>query len=826
MPTSRSDDSKKASKRGRPSLAPWRPLAEDPSRWGALGDGEKRRLGEALRDLFFAERGADDALGRALLAAARPEPVAQVDGLDVSFYPGGRFCKVRFVDERLVAPASLRPLFARPAAPSLLAVFVDPREFSFRTFENLIPLDRHFARCPASLALTDRRPLGSRGGAWSFSVAAPEPTREALARLDGLGLYVPPLDDTARGGERFIFHAARLAEALTRAISGAMGDVLGGPGVFSHVNPVFRCNRFEPGDGRFHRHLDNPYFDRDRRHVSRYTLLLYLTGGQGAPALQIGDDVALASIDAMTCVVFDQRLEHEGSPYTGGRKVFLRSELIFQVERLAELPAAGQSFARACYLAGESLLDPGLARAASAQFHRAAAARWGAPGEDDAPEETFVHKTFRGVHFVASGHDFWFPKGALSLPECAALTLLDFFNARVDGAPFRSLCSAEVVRGDAPGWIERLLGPHAAPPGEPVFAPLDPRSLFPPAPAPDQSICCSYHTSQFHLHPSVIDRYTEAQRFARERLASAPVALMGQQILVDPARFIVEDSRIHVLSARALAPVHFAACQNGSIPPGVLVGVRANVEALQPLVPPILFAETDGCHHLMFDFFRNSWMVDFDQETAPIPALIEKLDDPQAWGASPWDAVEERLRGADPLDSVAGSLWWQGRPVWVSFEGREIDASDPTTDADTLEALLLSGDRRARVAAAGNPNLPADALERLLAPEIDREDAFERGEEHVAAWQNPATPVLMLQRPSDVHEEAARLVLLWLEHLHGVRKGDPGEPLQGRVERWGFDLSAPPGLAQGHAIVRDFALHLGALFSLFPPISSDFFPSD
>lgn len=858
----------------RAALESWRSLLEAPERWASLPDDSKRRLGETLRDLFFSAKTPGDdleTLGRALLAVIRPEPVAQVDGLDVSFYPGGRFCKVRFVEEKHL-PISLRRFFARPAAAglasgatggarpgaslALLAVFVDPREFSFRTFENLIPLDRYFERGAVEFTLKGGRPLVAGSGAWSFAVEAPEATRKALLGLDDLGLYVPPLDTTARGGQRFLFHAARLAEALTRALRGALGAALGGPGVFSHVNPVFRCNRFEPGDDRFHRHLDNPYSDRDRRHISRYTLLLYLTGGTGAPALRLGDDGSLTTLDAMTCVVFDQRIEHEGGPFLDGRKVFLRSELIFEVAELRDLPAAGELFARACYLTGESLFAPELSNHVQEHYRRAAEAHWQPRGQGgrqehdrrtaeahregstgatmlgdpyrssgiDVPGEPFLHRSFRGVHYVANGHDFWFPRGALSLPACAAVTLLDFFNARVDGVPFRSLCQTEVVHAGEPGWIGELLAPHGGPLAEPVVAPLDREALLPPPPAADHDICCSYHTDHPHRIPEVIERYEEARAFARERLASAPIALMGQQILLDPARFVVEESRIHVLSERALSPVHFAACQNASIPPGILVGVGATLEALQPLVPPILFVESGGCVHLMFDFFRNGWAIDLGPRPAPIPALLEDLDEPHLWGASPWDAAEERLSGGGSPDELAGLCWWQGRPVVVSLDDREVDASDPTLDPGILEELLQSDDRRARVAAAANPNLPSDTLAGLLKPVFDSHDTYlERREEHVAAWQNPSTPVVMLLQPRDDYPEAARQVLLWLEHLHGVRLGSAHESLEPRVESWTLSLQAPPGRRHEHRIVRDFASYLGDIFRLAPPPSEDLF---
>ncbi|XVQ07452.1 hypothetical protein ACQP1W_33295 [Spirillospora sp. CA-255316] len=195
------------------------------------------------------------------------------------------------------------------------------------------------------------------------------------------------------------------------------------------MNPVFRCNRFEPGDTNFHRHRDTPYYDAARQQVSRYTVLLYLTGGSAEPALDLTGGAAIADIGPFTCVIFDQRYEHEGAPYRDGRKVFLRTELIFTDSEAAHDPEIGALFGKACYLTGESVFAPELARHADDYYDRVAAAHWDglAPG---AGREAFVHKRFRGVDFVANGYDFWFARSeALSLAECAAITLLDYFNA-------------------------------------------------------------------------------------------------------------------------------------------------------------------------------------------------------------------------------------------------------------------------------------------------------------------------------------------------------------------------------------------------------------
>jgi hypothetical protein len=54
--------------------------------------------------------------------------------------------------------------------------------------------------------------------AWVYGPALSDEARAQLSRLDALGLYVAPRNAASRGGRRFIFHAADLARALTRAL--------------------------------------------------------------------------------------------------------------------------------------------------------------------------------------------------------------------------------------------------------------------------------------------------------------------------------------------------------------------------------------------------------------------------------------------------------------------------------------------------------------------------------------------------------------------------------------------------------------------------------
>ena len=374
-----------------------------------------------------------------------------------------------------------------------------------------------------------------------------------------------PLNAASRGGVRFIFHSALLAEALTAAVAEALPPAAGEG--FSHVNPVFRCNRFEPGDANFHRHRDTPYFDAARRHVSRYTVLLYLTGGTGSPALDLGGGAAFDRIDAFTCVIFDQRREHEGAPFDDGRKVFLRTELVFAADGIIESPQIGALFGKACYLTGESVFAPELARQADDYFNRVAAAHWHGLGAGPA-RETFVHKEFRGVHFVANGYDFWFPRtDALSLAECAALTLLDYFNCKVGDTAFRALCRTAVIEADDADWIPAFLREQGS--GSATTS-VDKAAFFPEPEQPDGDICCPFHSSDVYdptRHDEIIKVYTGAQSFAKAHILPAPILMLGEEVALDPEQFVVQDGRIHVLGRDALAPVNFAACWNDGSQP-------------------------------------------------------------------------------------------------------------------------------------------------------------------------------------------------------------------------------------------------------------------
>lgn len=570
-------------------------------------------------------------------------------GLTLSPQRTERFTSPRVLDKRPLSRTFTKDCERVAGMRDFIVVYVDPDEWTFRTYENILPLDRLIA--PTELVLDDHRELAHEVHRFTL--------RGELPAFDDLPLYAPPLNAGTRGGKRYIFHAAPLADALTKAVRAALPDLRG----FSHVNPVFRCNRFEPGDEPFHRHLDTPYHDAARGQISQYTLLVYLTEGTGTPALQI-EDLKIEAIEARHCFVFHQAYEHAGAAYLDGRKVFLRTELIFEGTDVDHDPRIAALFAKACYLTGESVRDAELARDADRAYNAVAAAHW--TGALPPTTEPFVHKRFGGIPWIANGYDFWFDK-RLPLPDCAALVLLDYLNCTLDGVAFRARVDARTVRDEDPDAFFATL---AAPPPLPV---LDKAALFPRPES--RGSCCPAHARTWNAtrSPDVVDLYTRAQTFCRDRIDPAPITMLGQRVYLDPSRFQISGNQIHVLSRTRLAPVNFAACWNCHSSPPNFVDVDYEVGVVQPLVPPILWEATAHTHHLMFDFFRNGWAVSYDRYEVAIPRIrnvdYETVDETE----TPWLEAS----GTCAIDPARPDVQ---RPFWSEVNSaliRELYADRP-----------------------------------------------------------------------------------------------------------------------------------------------------
>ena len=159
---------------------------------------------------------------------------------------------------------------------------------------------------------------------------------------------------------------------------------------------------------------------------------------------------------------------------------------------------------------------------------------------------------------------------------------------------------------------------------------LEKKRLFPPPEEIDEDIAFKERIPDYQSWrdygdmtrcAEVIELLVECQAAAWREIEHAAIMMMGQEVFLDRERFIVEEDRVYVLTEQPLRPVHFAAMSWWEVEPEDFIDTEVTVEAPYLLVPPILYKRRENCIHLMFDFFRNNWMVTSRERTIEIPSI-------------------------------------------------------------------------------------------------------------------------------------------------------------------------------------------------------------
>lgn len=643
----------------------------------ALSETQKEILAIGIRDLSIADCSGllmheeQDILRGMIQIVKTISETLDIQGMDVSFHPSTTHTMPRFIEDldKKTEPSKTRRYAQVMNTPRLFAVFVNPADLSYHNFENIVPMDSWF-ECKASLEpqnameLSLERVKQERANREIFTCKLAGTSSSLLKDLTALDLYTNPLNKAIRGGERFIFHSSILSNVLTKAVrSSKVLDALEGGRLrssFEFVNYVFRSNRFKPNDAKFSNHRDTPYYDRSRSHVSKYTLLIYLSTGQSDPVLKV-DDTSLNEISKMTCVIFDQRYKHMGQAYCEGDKLFLRTELVFKDENLRHDDTVAALFSEACYMSGQSIFDEALALHADACFELANAQRWKVERSIPKPS-VYLHKSFHNVEFLTNGHSYWFAKGnSVDAKEFAILAILDYFNCKIGQQSFRSICKSKAVEKQITGteqmWellrareasstlnirrmqskdLDSLLKKTSDKPfsfqrqledwdGEPEeLEDFD----------KDGDGCCLTHSFPMFnpwLNEDIMASYKICCTYTLGKLRKAPILLLGQEIMLNESRITISGDKIFILredDEEGLAPINFAACWSGEETPPDFVVVGSEIRTPKLLLPPVTLTECRQGYQLGLDFFRNDWMVQVDEDVAvPIPDINENLFD-------------------------------------------------------------------------------------------------------------------------------------------------------------------------------------------------------
>jgi hypothetical protein len=640
----------------------------------SLSIDEKRVVALGVRDLFLAEwigiLNNDEKHILCGMTEILDDSVRniQVMGMGISFHPSTNFKAVRLIEALDdIIGEDYASLFAQVLDfPKLFAVFVNPTELSFHNFENIVPLDRWFE----SKIRNGQHELDDGLSLSFFDVRQLQDNREVFTcKLQGassllvkqvpsLDLYVAPLNKETRGGERFIFHSALLSKALNGAVrsSGMLGMLAKGhlASTFEFVNYIFRCNKFRAEDAKFTKHLDTPYYDSTQSHVSKYTLIIYLTSGHGEPALRVCD-VNIDNVEDMTCIIFDQSYEHEGNPFIEDDKIFIRTELVFTDRTLHHNSQIASLFGQACYMSGEGIFDQNLASYAHECFERANSLHW-AIEQNGALTSLYLHKHFGHIHFVTNGYDYWFTKdGNMNSIDCGVVAVMDYLNCKIENQPFRALCGTTTISDQfrsTEGVWAFLLGVEKEK-SEPFkrLEHSDMDNLFKKQPSkpfvkrppwydsePDEEEedegeqqCCPFHyyrTFDAWKNVEVRESYETCCQYTRDKILGVPILLFGQKVVINESNIKIFGDKMYFLKGSnesPIPPINFAACWN-DVSTLEFIDIDQEIGAPQLLIPPIIFHEFDQGYHFVLDLFRNDWMLEVnDGHKIPVPIISNDL---------------------------------------------------------------------------------------------------------------------------------------------------------------------------------------------------------
>jgi len=138
--------------------------------------------------------------------------------------------------------------------------------------------------------------------------------------------------------------------------------------------------------------------------------------------LRIGD-IEFSAFEPLQRVIFHQSLSHEGRPFPFGQKLFLRTELVFDVNEddMSFDPEVARMFNIACYT---SIFHREIQSYATELFNHSVACRFDALAK---PSYRLFFRTADGISYVTNGHDYWFLQ-SVDLKTAAIMVILDYFD--------------------------------------------------------------------------------------------------------------------------------------------------------------------------------------------------------------------------------------------------------------------------------------------------------------------------------------------------------------------------------------------------------------
>lgn len=599
----------------------------------SLNDEEKLSFCIGIRDLFFASENNllnEEEKELVLNIASRLEDDIlniQVNGIESSPYPTKTKKMSQWVERDLLEDFEENELiYFIQNKLELYLMFIDPSDLSFHNFENIIPFDsvsNDFKKSEFELSSIEKN---EDKEVFKCELKG---SRKDLLKLDSYDLYTSPFNQKSRGGKRFIFSSKQLAESLKDSILKSDLLKLKSFQGFQFVNHVFRYNKFACQDGKFKSHYDTPYYDSEARQYSKYTLLIYLTGGKGNPAFKIGESWILETIPEFTCIIFDQGFIHEGQCFMDNDKIFIRSELIFTCYKNFENdPLIGKIFNMACYMTKESIFHPELSEYVNNAFNHAAKMRRNIMEKNDL-KEVYLLKQWDNIQFITNGHDYWF-LSSIDKKVASILIILDYFGGKIGNLKYKKLIYSKMITNKINSKVNPInfliKNQSKKSTKEKLSKIIQDFDLGEEEPieygSGSDKQCCGYHVQGPYFYPDKNEEVIAAyeKRFSNLKFDQYSVYLFDNKIKINMDDIHVYDDMIEFEGTGTMNRINFAACWNDLSPKDYISETKKKVDVFS--LPPIYYFEMEKGINYTIDMFQNDFIIK-EESTIGIPFISD-----------------------------------------------------------------------------------------------------------------------------------------------------------------------------------------------------------
>ena len=553
------------------------------------------------------------------------ENIITANNLNISPYPTSIHRLPRLIDEELQNYETIKI-----KDKQFTMVFVDPTELSFHNLENIISMEYYFNKMNLKIKISDNSiylPMQNKLDIFSINLSG----CESLLDLNNDAFYTLPLNGNTRGGKRFIFQSSSLSNNLTKVVN-RIKKKYKNFNNFHHVNTVFRLNKFRPGDDKFDYHYDTPFYDSKHKYYSKYTMVIYLTQGtsksDNEPILLIKGNNEIAKIKNVnmgTCLLFNQKYEHQGNPMLDNDKIFIRTELIFKSQNpLNKDNKLKKRFSSACYLFKESLKDSifssEIAKHSNKYFNRVNRERFNLCN-DKISDNVVIMKDCGYTTFCTNGCDYWFPiydgKIIDQIKSMTIIAILDYFNGKIkDKNPLTSNFNCETVEimkhTTETKLCETILDYDYYGFGclKDAAADFDIDKAHGKKYTADKNECCPYHGYGFMAEKckDIIDEVTQKRNLVKKQINECSVVIFDE-VCVNAHDIVVNDKTITFKTTGMNTRINFASCWNCNETADDFIN---EIQGEGFRLPTIHYDEIYGCIHMVVDMFNNSFTTTTD----------------------------------------------------------------------------------------------------------------------------------------------------------------------------------------------------------------------